>query len=309
MAAGTRHTFGVALLINGCRDFNVTNQVVRVQKHQTEEASETIKKHGVVIVEQAISAAPLRSLRERMDRDTEELLAYCDSIGGNPRERGHLQQGPPLSREFMFEEVAMNPYVIDICASLFDSRPNLTFYNGNTNCPGSGEQTLHMDGQHRVHPPEPAEMPFSVVINIPPGPMNVANGAIELWPGSHLDRPWKRARLISGEQQNERRKVAPPLQPTTEVGDVLIRDVRLWHRGVPNPSNRPRHMIALIYSNDPMPFTHRLSFEKGCEHVLEGHAANANAQYVDDVSDYLLGPTRRIYEFNESKKAERAKQN
>lgn len=280
----------------------VMNPLVRVEPQQTAEAVEAIRINGFVVVKKAISNEPLALLRERMDRDTEELLAYCDSIGGNPRDRGHLQQGPPLSRDFMFDEVAMNRYVINICTALYDEQPHLTFYNGNTNCPGSTTQHLHMDGVHRTQEPDPVEPTFSVVVNIPPGPMNEANGAIQLWPGSHMIRPWNAERGVSPEQQDERSQIAPPLQPCTEIGDVLIRDVRLWHRGVPNPSDRPRHMIALIFSNDATPFHHRLRFEKGCEEILEGHPADANAQYIDDVSDYLLGPTRRMYEFNQQQK-------
>ena len=285
-----------------------SEHLVRVAPHETTEAVEAIRKEGFVVIDNAISAEPLSLLRTRMDRDTEELLAYCKSIGGNPRDIGHLQQGPPLSRDFMFEEVAMNRFVIDICTELFDKEPHLTFYNGNTNCPDSATQHLHMDGAHRTQHPDPVEHTFSVVVNIPPGPMNKTNGAIELWPGSHMIRPWKKNRGISAEQQEQRRQVVPPIQPCTQVGDVLIRDVRLWHRGVPNPSDRPRHMIALIFSNNAKPFIHQLSFEKGCEEILEGHPADANAQYVDDVSDYLLGPTRRIYEFNQNQKKKQAEQ-
>ena len=33
----------------------------------------------------------------------------------------------------------------------------------------------------------------------------------------------------------------------TAPGDVLIRDMRLWHRGTSNTSTDPRVMLALIY--------------------------------------------------------------
>ena len=83
-----------------------------------------IHEHGYVILENAVAAEPLAALRERMDRDTEELLAYCESIGGNPRERGHLQQGPPLSADFVFAEVAMNRFVNRVCSELYEHRPS-----------------------------------------------------------------------------------------------------------------------------------------------------------------------------------------
>ena len=95
--------------------------------------------------------------------------------------------------------------------------------------------------------------------------------------------------------EEERRAVRGPVNPRTQPGDVLLRDVRIWHRGVPNPSDRPRHMIALIVSKPSRESRHRLKFGKGCEKALEEHDADANAEYVDGPIDYLFDPTRRIF--------------
>ena len=287
-------------------------RVVRVAAGETARAVEAVHEHGFVVVEDVIAPEPLAALRRRMDADTEELLRYCESIGGNPRARGHLQQGPPLSPELVFADVAMNAAVNDICRALYgaerssgDERPLLTFYNGNTNCPGSVDQHLHMDGRHYTAPGEPVTRTASVVVNIPPGPMNRSNGAIELWPGSHRIHCVNDAGTGAGESEGagvaelaaSRRNVVPPVQPETRVGDVLIRDVRLWHRGVPNRSDRPRHMIALIVTRRfPDAPGGRLEFERGCDAALEGHGVDANADYVEGPLDYLIGPTRRIHE-------------
>ena len=262
---------------------------------------EAIHEHGFVILERAVPPEPLALLRRRMDEDTEELLRYCESIGGNPRALGHLQQGPPLSADLVFADVVMNGAVNEICRALYgaedaecDGRPLLTFYNGNTNCPGSVEQHLHMDGQHYTGAEEPVAATTSVVVNIPPGPTSLGNGAIELWPGSH------RIHCVNDSIASlmaERRQAVAPVRPETEIGDVLIRDVRLWHRGVPNRSDRPRHMIALIvskrFADAPVK---RLRFERGCEAALECHGVDANADYVEGPIEYLIEPTRRIHE-------------
>ena len=259
-----------------------------------QQAANAILENGFVILKDAVPHKPLEILRERMDQDSEELLAYCEKIGGNPRERGHLQQGPPLSKEFVFPEVAMNEHVNEICSRLFRHKPKLTFYNGNTNYPGSTTQQLHMDGQHHTKPPEPVHAPISVVVNIPPQPTHSGNGAIQIWPGSHTVRKNIGGR-IDTEYQIARRKLVPPIQVRTELGDVLIRDVRLWHRGVPNPSNRARHMVALIVTSGAVEHKARLTFERGCESALEGHSVDANANYEEGPIEYLLGPTERIY--------------
>ena len=290
----------------------MTETIVRVAPGDTTRAVEAIHEHGFVILERTVPRAPLALLRRRMDEDTEELLRYCDSIGGNPRALGHLQQGPPVSPDLVFADVAMNRAVNDVCRALYgaegaegDSRPLLTFYNGNTNCPGSVVQHLHMDGKHYTEVGETVAPTASVVVNIPPGPTSLGNGAIELWPGSHRIHCVNDAGTGAGEAAGstiaalatERRRVVAPVRPETEVGDVLIRDVRLWHRGVPNDSDRPRHMIALIVSKRfPSAPVQRLRFEHGCEAALEGHGVDANAEYVQGPIDYLIAPTRRIQE-------------
>jgi hypothetical protein len=44
-----------------------------------------------------------------------------------------------------------------------------------------------------------------------------------------------------------RRKIRPPIQPVCGKGDVMLRDLRTWHAGMPNESDDYRIMIALGY--------------------------------------------------------------
>ena len=250
-----------------------------------------------MILEGALPTAPLDALRRRMDRDTVDLLRFCATIGGNPRQTGHLQQGPPPFADYVFAGIAMNAQVNAVALALFGGRPQLTFYNGNTNCPGSVRQHLHMDGRHITAPNEPVAPTTAVVVNVPPGVMDDGNGAIELWPGSHRVLVQADGQGVPPEMEAERFATRPPENPSTVPGDVLIRDVRLWHRGVPNASSRPRHMIALILSapSDGERTGRRLPFGRGCEAALEGRGADTNAEYTDGPIDYLFGPTKRIH--------------
>ena len=63
-----------------------------------------MQRDGVLVLDQVIEHAPLDALKTRMDRDSMELLAFCESVGGNPRDRGHLQQGPPPFVPYVFAE-------------------------------------------------------------------------------------------------------------------------------------------------------------------------------------------------------------
>lgn len=54
--------------------------------------------------------------------------------------------------------------------------------------------------------------------------------------------PW-----ITEEAKTVRRAVRPPVQPEARRGDIMIRDLRTWHAGMPNNSGQHRIMLGLGY--------------------------------------------------------------
>jgi len=48
-------------------------------------------------------------------------------------------------------------------------------------------------------------------------------------------------------------------------GGILIRDLRLWHAGMPNQTEQPRPMIAMIHYARWMQTDPPLKFPKGTE--------------------------------------------
>jgi len=53
--------------------------------------------------------------------------------------------------------------------------------------------------------------------------------------------------FVLPEVVEERRKIRPPIQPTCDKGDIILRDLRTWHAGMPNESDEYRIMLALGY--------------------------------------------------------------
>ena len=92
---------------------------------------------------------------------------------------------------------------------------------------------------------EVSHPPVSVVINISPTDTNEENGSVELWPGTHLIGSTPSP--MTTEIEETRRQIIPPIRGNARKGSALIRDVRLWHRGVPNQSSQILHMIAMIH--------------------------------------------------------------
>ena len=111
------------------------------------------------------------------------------------------------------------------------------------------------------------QCPFYVIANIPLCPFNPATGSTEFWLGSHLstagidqviatpEAKLANAKLVVGDPEcnvlpdvvEARRKIRPPVQPVCEKGDIMLRDLRTWHAGMPNESEDYRIMLALGY--------------------------------------------------------------
>ena len=257
-----------------------------------EEARAAMRRDGLLILQQVIDHAPLDVLKLRMDRDSLELLAYCDSRGGNPRDRGHLQQGPPPFAPYVFADYVANPLIADVLGAILGSGAYCEFYNGNTNCPGSTCQQLHLDAVHGPGAGAEAAPTSAVVVNVVPQDVDEHNGAVELWPETHRiigPTPVPQGSIAS------RRAEMPPIRGTLRKGDALLRDSRLWHRGVPNPSNDYRHMIAMVFVGSDKPRGRPLVFSRDCEELLAHAPLTFHAMFTDDPIDYLLGPTKRMF--------------
>jgi ectoine hydroxylase-related dioxygenase (phytanoyl-CoA dioxygenase family) len=250
-----------------------------------QQAIEAIRREGYVVLENVISHAHLDVLRERMDEDSQKLIA-AKKWGGAGQLPGHLQQGPPPFAPYVFADIVANPFVVQVTRELLGGGLYNSFYNGNTNCPGSGTQPLHGDSGHLWPGLDVAHPAASVVVNISPMDVSEENGSVELWPGSHLET--RVERRIDAATEAARREIAPPVRGNAKKGSALIRDMRLWHRGVPNTSDKPRHMIAMIHNVRWLQRSKPLRFNKGCEAAFASDELDHHAEFTDETIDYLF---------------------
>ncbi|CAN5894302.1 hypothetical protein BH11VER1_BH11VER1_01700 [soil metagenome] len=98
--------------------------------------------------------------------------------------------------------------------------------------------------------------PRAYVVNIPMGPCTLDNGPLEVWyTGSHLWRNEVLRRLeFDDDVQDGRNPEAeahaslfPSRRVELELGDVLIRDPGLLHRGTVNQTDEPRSMLTICF--------------------------------------------------------------
>jgi hypothetical protein len=67
-----------------------------------------------------------------------------------------------------------------------------------------------------------------------------------------------------------------------------MRDIRLWHAGMPNRTGSPRPMTALIFWADWMSAGKDLQFPRGSEPLFEHPTLVTLADFVDGPIPYIL---------------------
>jgi ectoine hydroxylase-related dioxygenase (phytanoyl-CoA dioxygenase family) len=105
-----------------------------------------------------------------------------------------------------------------------------------------------------------AQCPYYIIANVPLVDFSPQNGSTEFWLGSHQSTTGAEQEFrpsghplgpydtfIKEEFVEARRKVRPPIQTVLSRGDITLRDLRLYHAGMPNPSDGHRIMLALGY--------------------------------------------------------------
>jgi ectoine hydroxylase-related dioxygenase (phytanoyl-CoA dioxygenase family) len=261
------------------------------------EAVQAVRKEGYVILNDLIDAAILAPIRDRMLADVAKILARED-IPFNFN-RGNIQQDPPPFPPYLSREVLCNEIVIAISQSILGKGLKNGMYSGNTALPhSSGRQPVHADmGQLWPHL-EAAHPAYALVINVLPVDVSPENGSTEIWPGSHLDTSvvvQNDEIKVEPEKLAERSKTSPGIQYSARAGSVVVRDIRMWHAGMPNHTAQPRPMIAMIHYVGWWSELPPLEFARGSEPFLEHPELRHMVRYVEGELDH----TRRneAYDF------------
>jgi ectoine hydroxylase-related dioxygenase (phytanoyl-CoA dioxygenase family) len=207
----------------------------------------TFRDAGLVIIDNAYDADRIDTLRASYD----DLLARERAApNGSPTVQptdgqNHIQMQMPLVSPFSDVDVVAHPVVAQVVAAVLGPDYRCCLYNSNTAFPGSTHQRVHRDAGpifgSELGVPTPTT---GVVLNIPLCDFTEENGSTEVWPGSHLivDHP-----ADAGAELTDRAKALASTRFNIPVGAIAVRDLRLWHRGMPNQSDDVRTMLAVVY--------------------------------------------------------------
>ena len=255
---------------------------------QLQAAVRALREDGLVVLNDVIDRSHLAMLRERMLDDLQAILDRDDAPYNF--NTGNVQQDPPPFPPYLFRDVLLNDAVVAVTRAMLGPGLKNSFYSGNTALPGGQKQPVHPDVGQLWPNLEVATPPFAFVVNVPLVDMTPANGSTELWPGTHRDTTMCAQDgdiKVPETALARRQEIRPPVQPSVRCGSALVRDIRLWHRGMPNRTETPRPMIAMIHwiswwgGAEPVPFP------KGTEEFFHHPELKTNARFVDGPIDYL----------------------
>ena len=216
-----------------------------LEDRRLSEAVQTLREDGFVVLERALPDILVRELREQADAFVIENLHNRERL--IPTGINHYHLVLPIRPPYLDPHVLENPVALQIVESVLGPALKSRLpYGGNVAMPGSEMQRIHRDGgaQREIRPIG------GLVVNIPLVDFTEENGSTEVWPGTHLvtdvdEEDAKPARLL------ERAAKVPSVRMNVPAGSVVVRDTRMWHRGMPNRTQTIRVMLAPVYSRKP----------------------------------------------------------
>jgi ectoine hydroxylase-related dioxygenase (phytanoyl-CoA dioxygenase family) len=215
---------------------------------RADEALRVFRDTGVVVLENAYEPDFIATVRDAYDRELERYLAGkggLDALDGKTFGKNHIGFFPALHPPISDVALAAPPVAVPLLTTILGSDFHSCFYHTNTACPGSGIQPVHRDSPPlfgtELGVPHPTAQ---VVLNIPLCDFTEENGSTEYWPGTHLivdKTPQDSKRL------EERAANYPSVRMNLPLGSLALRDLRAWHRGMPNRADYPRTMFAIVF--------------------------------------------------------------
>jgi hypothetical protein len=212
---------------------------------------QSFAENGYVIIKNVVPREKLERMRADIIEEFERQRRTGVLPAGGGLIAGHLNCYPGEMARFSYDAL-LERGVIDFVQSIFPRPLGQPQMGCNLNLPKSVVQHYHADSTFTED---------FMIVNTAVVDTEIANGAIEVAPGTHkkfykywrfaVERPYRFGRRL-----------------TMSQGDVLVRISTLWHRGMPNRTSSPRPMLALTFiqpkpGEAPKPQTDPFLFNEG----------------------------------------------
>ncbi|MCQ6562644.1 phytanoyl-CoA dioxygenase family protein [Paenibacillus mendelii] len=213
-------------------------------------AVEQVKTNGYILFDKVLSEEKIKNIRKSFDPLFDEFIERKGYNTGTNRAQMFL----PVMQPFIDEDVICNPIATAVLDKILGADNRCTYFASDTPMPGADYQNVHSDTMP-LFPELSIPLPiFSLVVNIPLVDVTEENGPLEVWPGgTHLNPDMANHDTLDGSVNPHLHIVRAAEHMLSEkvlmsAGSIVIRDIRMWHRGTPNKSNDRRTNLAMIFS-------------------------------------------------------------
>jgi hypothetical protein len=218
----------------------------RLNEDNLELAVRLLLDQGYVVLEDVLPASWVDGMRGFFATALESK--YGNNGDELTRTRGHGGIRSGVTLPYTDPNIIENPMAFQIMEQVFGGRFfGCLPYGCNTTFPGSEPQNVHRDCGQLFPELQIALPPALIVVNIALDEFTIENGATQVWPGSHhtVDRTSEEIDYLR--VGVERAARYPSTQTHMPAGSVVVRDMRTWHRGMPNSTDKSRTMLSLVY--------------------------------------------------------------
>ncbi|KUI60918.1 Kanamycin B dioxygenase [Cytospora mali] len=229
-----------------------------------------LHRDGLVVLKDVIDVKHVDALNEAMCVDAERWIADPTQVFNHEIRSNFLQRPLVNNPEHLHDDIYFNSFLLQVANAYLGHVPIWNWLTSNTALANTSglRQNVHKDSSFD-HP----SCPYYFIANVPLCDFSAENGATEFWLGSHANttfddqmeataeqrvslnffRYGDRIPWVTEEAKEARRAVRPPVQPVVSRGDIMIRDLRTWHAGMPNNSGQHRIMLGLGYQSPVHP--------------------------------------------------------
>jgi len=161
---------------------------------------------------------------------------------------------PRLVEPMSDPRLLANAFVVPILEDLLGEDFYCKYVSSDTCVDGSILQSPHSDVDSQTMYVGNQWRARGYVVNVPIMECGLHNGPIEVWPGgSHmwttdLVGKYGIAPFVQDGRNPPAERAAeffPSIKLAIGPGEILIRDLAMWHRGTPNPTTEPRTMLTM----------------------------------------------------------------
>ena len=284
-----------------------------IGSHNLQAALEALHEDGLVVLENAVDPDHLEHLNERMVADAEKLKTRENAHINFSSETRNFQQEPVPEEGYIFDDVIANPWAAEILEHMLGPNPKVRLYSANTAFKADARQPVHIDVS-RGYP----RTPFGYCVNINLVSTSPENGATEFWLGTHsdatlgtltinghgndgldpvtaLEKKAARAKELglpidyADKLVEKRRTFRPPIQASLPKGSLIIRDIRIWHAGMPNRTDDTRVMLVTVVMAAWYRNNQKILLPKRWQDKIQWGRLDPCIEWVENDRNYLLG--------------------